>query len=721
VSSFLRHPIVRAVLSIAAAAAASAFTLAVCRRGITLADEGYLLTQAEEILNGAAPYRDLDMFVTPGVWYLNALTFRLFETSVFATRCLVALCFLATVAVAGDTIRRVSGPWWAAAGMLLFLPMLVWAFPAWSFSFYSPYSIFCATLALATTLAWTRSGRSIWLIATGIAVAGSIVFKQNYGVYAGLAVAASVALVSFRDGVTSRIAREWLLVGRGMAVIGLPLAVYLVAIGAGQPAFDSLVLRPFQGFSDHHSISYLPLSDIWTHERMQMAGGYTYLPPIAFNASGFEYWPKFLVSTVKSLLALLYWLPPLVMLGASVLFAVDVRAKRADGPDHALPVVAIFASFVFLGVFPRADYNHLINVYQPMLILLVVFSERLVSSIGRHARPVANAVLCMLVLTAGTYGLIGTVWFGELWSKVRSPIASPRAGVLVDMWLASMLNYEVETIRAATAPGDSVLAMPGLSMLPFLADRRVATRYHNFYAVHVAHDGGKQAAEEAEAEGTRLVISEYNNFFSDPVGMLEFAPHLTNYVNSNFSEAFSISTDTHMFLARRPEPIERARLESILPSCDIPDDSEGGVYLRETPLYRAIDHYYGHRTVSSGEQSTICTIDVPERPMNLRFQISTRSPDEIAPGTKLSIELTTATESDPTPKAVTELTREIAVMQSVGWKSSAPKGYSVDLARYAGRRVRLELRSRLEGSLEMNPLDARGFIVGWIDPVLEPQ
>jgi hypothetical protein len=551
------------------------------------------------------------------------------------------------------------------------------------------------------------------------------VFKQNYGVFAGLAAAASIVVVSLRNdsqtGIASRVIRDWLLVGLGMAVIGLPLAAYLAAIGAGPPAFDSLVLRPFQGFSDHHSIPYLPLSDIWTHDRMRMAGGFTYLPPIAFNASGFEFWPKLVVSTVKSLLALLYWLPPLVIAGSALLFAVDVRAKRAGRPDHALPVVAIFASFVFLGVFPRADYNHLINVYQPMLILLVVFSERLVSSIGKHARPLANAVLFMLVLTAGTYGLIGTVWFGELWSKVRTPIASPRAGVLVNMWFASMLNYEVEAIRAATAPGDSILAMPGLSMLPFLADRHVATRYHNFYAVHIAHDGGKQAAEEAEAEDTRLVISEYNNFFSDPVGMLEFAPHLTDYVNSNFEEAFSVSTDTHMFLARRPEPIDRDRLLSILERCKIPRKSGGGVYLRETPLFRAINHHYGYHTVSSGEKRTVCNIDVPERPANLRFQVSTRSVDAVTPGTKVSIEVTIKTESDSATQSLTELTRKIPVTQSAGWKSAAPKEYSVDLTRYAGRRVRLVMRSRLEGSLEMNPLDARGFIVRWIDPVIEPR
>ena len=90
-------------------------TVLVFRRGLVLGDEGYILGQSLAIADGKVPYRDLDMFVAPGVWLLNAGLFKAFGPSVLISRIPVALCYLLTVALACWVVTVASGPVWATA------------------------------------------------------------------------------------------------------------------------------------------------------------------------------------------------------------------------------------------------------------------------------------------------------------------------------------------------------------------------------------------------------------------------------------------------------------------------------------------------------------------------------------------------------------------------------------------------------------------------------
>ena len=50
-----------------ASAVVVAFAYSLCRRGINLTDEGYLLSQVVDMLAGKVLYRDMDAFVAPGI------------------------------------------------------------------------------------------------------------------------------------------------------------------------------------------------------------------------------------------------------------------------------------------------------------------------------------------------------------------------------------------------------------------------------------------------------------------------------------------------------------------------------------------------------------------------------------------------------------------------------------------------------------------------------
>ncbi len=64
-----------------ATAVVVAFAYSLCRRAINLTDEGYLLSQVVDMLGGKVLYRDMDAFVTPGIWFALAGLFKLVDPS----------------------------------------------------------------------------------------------------------------------------------------------------------------------------------------------------------------------------------------------------------------------------------------------------------------------------------------------------------------------------------------------------------------------------------------------------------------------------------------------------------------------------------------------------------------------------------------------------------------------------------------------------------------
>ncbi len=163
---------------------ALAFGLPLIRRAIILSDEGYLLQQSLDLLQGRVIYRDMDAFITPGMWFLLAGVFAIFEPSVLVSRVVALIAYVALCPVVFRIVEAQTSRVWGVAAVASVLLFSVWAFPAWTFAFYSPFSVLFALMALERLLTWQRQGvlRDLWL--TGVLLGLSICFKQNYGIFA---------------------------------------------------------------------------------------------------------------------------------------------------------------------------------------------------------------------------------------------------------------------------------------------------------------------------------------------------------------------------------------------------------------------------------------------------------------------------------------------------------------------------------------------------------
>ncbi len=263
-----------------ATAVVVAFAYTLCRRAINLSDEGYLLSQVVDMLSGKILYRDMDAFVTPGIWFLLAGLFQFVEPSVLSSRILSIVGFLGTLLVGYRIVAGLSSRAWGWATVCLLMIFSVWAFPAWTTTFYSPISIFFALAALDRLLTWRTNQHGRELLFCGLLLGLSVLCKQNYGAFASAG--SLVALAAFR-GETREPLREFLqnlfkdclpLAAGGLAIL-LPVIAYFAYNGALYAAFESLVLHPFV-FLDRQDIAFPSFSLLWASNPLIGVDALTY-------------------------------------------------------------------------------------------------------------------------------------------------------------------------------------------------------------------------------------------------------------------------------------------------------------------------------------------------------------------------------------------------------------------------------------------------------------
>jgi len=717
---FVRSQGLRAI----AVAIVLAFAYSLCRRGIVLTDEGYLLAQVADMLEGKILYRDMDAFVSPGIWFFLAGLFQLVEPGVLSSRILAFAGYLGMLFVSHRIVRLSAGPAWAWATVGSLMVFTVWAFPAWTLVFYSPFAILFALWALERLLVWKESRRPRDLVICGALLGLSILCKQNYGAFA---VAGSViALVGIRTESRERLGEltrgllfDGALLSIGGAAILLPTVAYFAYHGALEPLFYSLVVHPFV-FMGHQDIAYPSFSMLWAETPLFGVDGLTYgaysynQAPNPFFVIGRSIGWMGLGDVLARLHMLLFWLPvPGLVVGAWYALRPSEQRRPVDG---SLIAVLAVAAFVFLGVFPRADFNHLINVYQPVLVATVILLQRVFEGSRRpRSIPLLSGAAIGGVLLIG-FVVTAAGWYVHTLRFSSSLVESPRGGVLVTPIDAALINQQVEVIRKLTGENEYVLTVPALSMLNFLAERDMPGRYYNLYEHHIAHDQGAGVVEAAERHRVRLVVSDFNNFFSDRVGLRDYAPKLAQYMRTRFAPRFDVAGNRFRYLVRRVEPVVGIVETTAIASCDLDGGSEPEVRIEEHLLFSSLYH-----SRSSDQPwkpvETSCRVAVPER-ATLAVSIDYRKPYSATRDASLAAEIWVR-DGEHEEKLLSETIR---VEGHQGLFTSPGTEHVVDLSKFAGREVTLRFRTSFRGNIRiqrLSPFDDGGYTLIWEDPRIE--
>lgn len=702
-------------LHLGIAVATIAFVLPLCRRGLILSDEGYLLQQALDLLDGRVLYRDMDSFVTPGIWFLLAGAFGVFGASVFVSRMLVVLAALGLTLVTFRIVRRLAGERFGLGAVACVLCFFVWAFPAWTFAFYSPFSVLFALWGMERLLTFEDSQRPRDLVGVGVLFGLSICFKQNYGVFAMVGAALGFFAMKLEPKVPLREAMKGVpgqlgLAAAGVFAAGLPFLAYLLWNGAMLDAWQSLVVHPFE-FSGKHGIPYAPVSALWQQDLYtDGVSKLTYLSYPMLQSAPIMWLHSF--RGVHRLHALLYWLPPLIF-AAGLLMSLlpsNRAERRVDG--RTFTVMAI-CGLLFLGVLPRADFNHLVNVYQAALIAApIVIAEAL----RRMPRPGQYALRACTAFLLIAYGGVALYWYDALLESHRSKLDMERGGVLVTPMQSESVNRMLRALYKDSREGEDVLTVPDITMLNFLADRGVPSKYYNLYEHHIALDEGQAVVDGSEARDVQLVMTRYDNFFSDRVGLLEYAPRLSSYIITHFQRAYIGGGEEYIVYRRRDEPIAEMPFSDALASCEI---GEGGGEIGRHLLFSSLYHRSGPMDPMPEEgRRTSCRVLVPEGGGVLSLEVGYRKPHQVASGTMLAGRITILHEAEHA--IVFDETLRVMKRQSTTIEHPY-KRFDVDLSAWSGEEVDLVFETHLDGEIRTHPLDYKGFAMVWRDPRIQTE
>jgi hypothetical protein len=718
--------LVDAALVAGAALALAVVGFVLLHRGINLSDEGFLLQEAVDMLQGKVLYRDIEMFIAPGIWFLVAGLFQVVEPSVLASRIVAAVSYFAVAGAIFHIVRTQVGPGreggerYAAACVAFYAALAVWSFPHWTWAWYSPWSVLFALLAMQMLLRW-RDDRKPWrLLVVGLYVGVTAIFKQNYGFFALAGCSLGVVLLRlearepWKDLVGATF-RDGLRIAAGVVLAIAPLLVYFGLHGALYSIYDRFFLYPLE-FTTAANIPYLPFSALFDHglfaDRIHSTN---YLAQLALSTpAGVAGLPG--PAMLHTLHAILYWAPPALMLAGLVL-GLRLRDGRVelDGP---LLLSTALSFWIFLGIFPRADYTHLVTVYQPLFVTGALVWHRAAQRLAGRTPLWAWLPVAGGIGLAGLYGLTATAWLVYLVQSMTDPLPQPRGGVLVHKITAVGINQLVEVVRAHTKEGEPFFGIPDLAMINFLAERPVPGSQYQTYAHMIARDEGALTTRQLDAAGVRFVIARYDNVLSTEPRLAQYAPILDDYLARHFEPTWMIQNDQYLLLQRRDTPRDPLREQSVLGDCRfVASAAEGEVRessVREHLLFESLFQPLDPNTPRQ-QAETRCRVRVPAG-ATFAVQIGYKRPIAASRGATLRAEIRALRAGHPAETLLDE-TLPVESMNVDGVR--VPAVHRMDLSHLAGQEVTLAFRTERRGRVKLSPFILETYGMFWQRPVLE--
>lgn len=505
------------------------------RRGLWLSVIAYGVSPAERVMLGEVPYRDFLFNYTPGILWLNAALMKVFGARLLVINTGLLVFKLSGLLCLFWAARKLVGGWLALVPVALTLAWLGHrhVFNVHPAQYYLPFAL----LGLILLLKYDQDGKRRWLVQSGLATGLVFVFKHNVGV---LLLACATAAILLRDTLlddaNSRRRISFGLKGvatcwAGFALVAGLLAAVLQEQGALGPMVSHFLHHAAE-YSEERAVGLPPLKSVVPAAATLFAAAvpgvillrrlprlflfYVTFAVIAIAAAILI--PERFVFLKDSATAAIAYVPMALFASAG---AIALRRQRTNTESKRwrsrLLIVALFSAGVYLEVYPRADYYHLVRVLPPVFLLMVVLSDRVTDSVkaylrghtGIHLSGPALCVACPFILLAAI-GIKDT-WlpqFEGLRFADNTELTIERGrGLKAGKREAQFANGLTAMIEANSSPDDLIysFARRGGAMY-FLANRRNPTKLLWWDSVGVAPEEREAVISIVAARRPRLVI-----------------------------------------------------------------------------------------------------------------------------------------------------------------------------------------------------------------------
>ncbi|MFL6216893.1 MAG: ArnT family glycosyltransferase [Blastocatellia bacterium] len=530
------------------------------RRGLGLAVIGYSIAPTERVLQGEVPYRDFLFNYTPGILWLNALLMKAFGVTLLTVRAGLLVTKLSTLALVYLLARRLTN------SRLALLPValtLAWLGYEHIFNPYPDvYFMVPALAGLLCALRYDESERARWLLLMGLMAGAVFLFKHNVGVFVmgcglialALREWAAGAYPSRREFISGLVKRA-IIYMLGFVVVVAAMMAYLYsqhALGAMIEHFR----HHAAAYSESRAIALPSIKQLWPVALallIAIVGAVvvakqaprllvTFITVIVLLTTALMLWPGRAFIFKQSATAAVAYLPP-------VLFALAVAAALWPGKwplqsndervtlgerlkagwrslangfqsrearrewwqrNNASLTVMLFALGVYLEMFPRADYYHLVRVLPPVFLLLLVALMRTRAVIGERLRRLNVSPLAASLIVFAPIFLLVVIGWQATWRPQfdgrfrfvdRKELAVERGrGIRVGPQQAALVDGLVKLIQDNSAADEPIFSFSQrASALYFLAARRNPTRFLWWRSVGIS---------KAERDAVMQMISE---------------------------------------------------------------------------------------------------------------------------------------------------------------------------------------------------------------------
>lgn len=493
-------------------------------RGLGLSVIGYSIAPAERVMQGEVPYRDFLFNYTPGILWVNALLMKLFGATLMTTRIGLLAFKLITLIVLLYLARRLTNRWIATVVVAL---TLAWPGHQQIFNVYpDQYLVLFALAALLCMLNYDRTSRARWLLLCGLAIGAVFLFKYNVGV---LLLASGSTAVVLRELTTPRRA-SGVLKPLAILLVGFAaLAAALVGYLAYEHAFVPMVshfLHHAAEYSETRSVTLPPPSLVLPSALASLAASIAgliiarsaprvlkaYVIGVLVIGAIILLAPQGSTGLTDSAIAAVAYFPPLIF---AVALALGVGHFRRVGRDPAewwrdngaVMITGLFAIAVYLEVFPRADFYHLVRVLPPVFLFFIAFLTRSLPALQLRLGGTSQTRVSVLILAAPVVFLllagIRDAWAPQFDSSLhlgdnRELTIERGRGIFVEEKQAELTEGLVRLVQDNSSPDEYIFSFAQRgSALYFLAARKNPTRFLWWRSVGIS-------AEEREAVRTMI-------------------------------------------------------------------------------------------------------------------------------------------------------------------------------------------------------------------------
>jgi len=445
-------------------------------------DEGIILQGAQRILHGEVLYRDFFSFFTPGCYYLLALPFKIFGSSILVAR--TALVFFGGVYSVVNYLlaRRVCsrGSALMVAGLvtLTTLPYRFLVLHNWDSTLWACLALYCAVRLL-------ESPRWKWAFGAGSFASLTFLFEQSKGAGLIFGLCVGLAAVAFAN-------REKPLLN-GAQLTGL-------AIGLAWPFVLTLAY-----FGAQHGLSPMLADWFWPLRHYSVANRVLY---------GYQNWSdstrhilfgtgspgvRVLKAVAISPCFLIPVLPPIAV-GLLVYWMVQMWRQRAPQAKCAYYVLlsAALSGLLLSVVITRADIIHFMYL-QPLFCLVlawIVDGRDIPGRVFKAMSPFLNAYVAIAFLAFS---------MPLLMRAVRAPYkVETRRGVITMPANDTVIEY----VQAHVAPGETILVYPYLPLYYYLTETVGPTHYEYFQPGMNTNEQSREMLSQLASRRVRVVLFE---------------------------------------------------------------------------------------------------------------------------------------------------------------------------------------------------------------------